>query len=321
MTTIEKASGILVSVGNTPALRLEQLFPQSDHEFFAKLEHMNPGGSIKDRSSIFILQEAINLGKVSPDTVIIESTSGNMGIGLAQACLYLGLKLVLVVDPLINPHTENLLKIYGATLVKVQDKDSTGSYLKARLEKVKHLLEDTKNSFWTDQYSNKANPEGQRKITAELLDQLSNKLDYLFVGTGTGGTITGCLNEIQARRLATVIVPVDVYGSKVFNAPTGNKKIPGIGAGQKSSFFSTGDLGEPVYINDEQIIEGCWKLLRREAILAGGSTGAVVSAIEKTLMKIPTKSSIAFFISDRGERYLDTIYSKKWVLENFQLEF
>lgn len=320
MISIEKANGILAAIGSTPTIKLEQLFPQTDHDYYAKLEYLNPGGSLKDRSSSRMVQEAITLGKISAETILIESTSGNMGVGLAKTCLYFGLKLILVIDPLINRHTEKLLKTYGAELVKVQNKDSTGSYLQARLEKVIDLLRDTKNAYWTNQYENESNPIAQRNITGELLDQLKNKLDFLFVGTGTGGTIAGCLKEIQTRGLSTEIIPVDVFGSKIFNAPSGNKKIPGIGASQKSRFFSTEDLGDPVYINDEESIEGCWQLLRREAILAGGSTGSVVSAIEKSLLKFPARSSIAFFISDSGERYLDTIYSKNWVSEHFQLE-
>ncbi|MEX2564383.1 MAG: 2,3-diaminopropionate biosynthesis protein SbnA [Cyclobacteriaceae bacterium] len=315
----DNINGIFAAVGNTKLLRLDRIFPESGLEIYAKLENLNPGGSFKDRSSINIIQKAINLGKITKNTVIIESTSGNMGVGLAQACLYFGLKLILVIDPLINPHTEKLLVTFGARLIRVKQKDDSGSYLMSRLDKVKSLVKQEPNSFWTNQYENNSNPEAQRLIARELLDQMDNKLDYLFVGTGTGGTIMGCLREIQYRGLETIVVPVDVMGSKIFDAPKGNKKIPGIGAGQKSNFILPEYLHLPVYVDDRESVMGCRKLLQREAILAGGSTGAVVAAISKMRCHLRKNSKIAFLISDSGERYLTTIYDNDWVYKNLKL--
>lgn len=294
------ATGILSAIGNTSTIRLERLFPEYDNPIFAKLEYLNPSGSVKDRTSFTILQKAFALGEINSESIIIESTSGNMGVGLAQICKFFGLRLILVVDPLINPATEKLLKAYGAEIHKVNQPDESGTYLEARLAHIKELQQEFTNSFWTNQYSNPNALLAHQHTVEELVMQIPQSLDYLFLATSTCGTIMACAREIKKRNLNTKIIPVDALGSKIFGDQSGKRKIPGMGASRKSDFLDCSILEKPIHIDDRESIAGCKQLMDREAILAGGSTGAVVSAIKKALPHIPSNASIAFLIADRG---------------------
>jgi N-(2-amino-2-carboxyethyl)-L-glutamate synthase len=314
------ATGILSAIGFTPTIRLERLFPEYDNPIYTKLEYLNPSGSVKDRTSFTIIQEAFKSGHINSETIIIESTSGNMGVGLAQICKYFGLRLILVVDPLINAATKKLLEIYGAEIHIVHQADESGTYLGARLAHINELQEKYTNSFWTNQYSNPNTLLAHQRTIGELVSQISQPLDYLFMATSTCGTVMGCAQEIKRRNLTTKVIPVDALGSKIFSDQSGIRKIPGMGASRKSDFLDSSILEKPIHIDDLGSIEGCRKLMDREAILAGGSTGAVVTAIGKSIAQLPTNASIAFIIADRGERYLDTIYSEKWVKENINFQ-
>ncbi|MEP0713110.1 2,3-diaminopropionate biosynthesis protein SbnA [Algoriphagus sp.] len=320
MQSINNHSGILSAIGNTPVARLERLFAEFEVDVYAKLEYLNPSGSIKDRTSYILLTEAIEANLINSETVIIESTSGNMGVGLAQACKYLGLKLILVVDPLINPSTEKLLNLYGANVHKVSGADESGTYLAARLAYISELQTNIPNSFWTNQYSNKNTLKAHRDTISELKAQLGGELDYLFVPTSTCGTIMSCALALADEQMDTKLIPVDAVGSKIFSDQSGKRKIPGMGASRKSDYLIESMLEVPEMINDHESIVGCHRLMEREAILAGGSTGAVVAAIAKRIDTIPKNSKIAFFISDRGERYLDTIFSSDWVREHISAD-
>jgi cysteine synthase A len=243
-----------------------------------------------------------------------------MGVGLAQICKYFGLRLILVVDPLINPATEKLLEIYGAEIHKVNQADESGTYLGARLAHINELQAKFANTFWTNQYSNTDTLLAHQQTITELVQQIPQTLDYLFMSTSTCGTMMGCAHEIKRQNLTTKVIPVDALGSKIFSDQAGIRKIPGMGASRKSDFLDRSILEEPIHIEDIQSIAGCKQLMDREAILAGGSTGAVVSAIERSLPLLPSNSSVAFFIADRGERYLDTIFSEEWVQENINFQ-
>ncbi|MHA7128727.1 2,3-diaminopropionate biosynthesis protein SbnA [Algoriphagus namhaensis] len=311
---VRNFSGILSGIGHTPTVKLLQLFPAYRLDIFAKLEYLNPSGSIKDRTACMLLQKGIEAGQINGDTVILESTSGNMGVGLAQACKYLGLKLILVVDPLINTATEKLLRLYGAELHKVDHPDESGTFLQARLKKIENLQKCISNSFWTNQYRNQATLLAHKQTIQELIRETGEDLDYLFVATSTCGTIMSCSQALRRQGLRTKLIPVDAEGSKIFEDRIGQRKIPGMGASRKSDFLDRSQVEAPLFISDSESVAGCRLLLEREGILAGGSTGSVVSAISKMLDKIPDHSKVAFFVSDRGERYMDTVYSEDWVL-------
>ncbi|AKP51567.1 2,3-diaminopropionate biosynthesis protein SbnA [Cyclobacterium amurskyense] len=311
------ASNIVATIGETPLVRLDKLFPDSHASFYGKLEAANPSGSLKDRTSIFIVKKALEEGRINRGDTIIESSSGNMALGLAQACIHYGLKLIVVVDPNLNAHTEKLLKTYGARLEYVKTPAKKGGFLAARLNRVQELLQAIPNSFWTNQYGNPNNPLAHHKTIDEIMRDLGGAVDYLFVSTSTCGTLMGYADYIKEHNLGTKVIAVDALGSVLFGGKAAPRLIPGHGAGVQSQFVDTDKFEGHVKVSDLDCIEGCWSLLKKEGILCGGSTGGVIAAIDRYIKYIPNSSNCVFLLADRGERYLDTIYNPDWVLSNF----
>src|SRR5215469_811510 len=201
---------ILSTIGNTPFVRLTNVLPDCRFRIFAKLEGFNPGGSAKDRPALHILYEAIGTGAVKTGTVVIESSSGNLGIGLAQACRYLGLRFTCVVDPKTTAQNIRILKAYGAEIDLVSEPDpATGEFLQARINRVQTLLQTIEDSFWTNQYANELNAQAHYRSTMhEIARELNGRLDYLFVSTSTCGTLRGCAEYILDHRMNTKIFAV-----------------------------------------------------------------------------------------------------------------
>ncbi|KGE13761.1 2,3-diaminopropionate biosynthesis protein SbnA [Sphingobacterium deserti] len=315
--TKQFADNILACIGNTPLVKMDKLFPDLPMAIFGKLEMLNPGGSIKDRSAKHILDCAMQAGLINKDSVIIESTSGNMGIGLARICHYHGLKLMLVTDPHINPLAEKILKTFGAEIVKVDKHDGKGGYLNSRLEKVAELLHNTPNSFWPDQYHNADNPAAHRQTFREIVQSMGAAPDYLFVPTSTCGTLRGFADAIAEQHALTKVIAVDAEGSLIFQDKAKPRMIPGMGASRKSHFLDMQQIHDVVHVSDEECIAGCRHLLDTESILAGGSSGAVVMAIKKYMANVENDATIVALIPDSGERYLDSVYSEEWIQKHF----
>jgi 2,3-diaminopropionate biosynthesis protein SbnA len=311
--------GILSTIGNTPLIRLRKAYPHLKFDLFAKMESLNPGGSIKDRPAITILEEGIRSGAVGPDTVVIESSSGNMGVGLAQACRYHDLRFVCVVDIKSTAQNIKVLRAYGAEIDFVTEPDPlTGEFLPARLNRVRTLLNEVADSFWPNQYANRHNSLAHYTTTmTEIATALNNNLDYLFVGTSTCGTMRGCCEYIRDHGLKTRIVAVDAFGSLIFSPTKGHRMLPGLGAGVRPPLCDPEMVWECVHVSDLDCVVGCRLLAAREAILAGGSSGGVISAVELISDRIPAGSVCAVILPDRGERYLDTVFNDEWVHEHF----
>jgi 2,3-diaminopropionate biosynthesis protein SbnA len=310
-------SGILSTIGHTPLVELKKLYPNLAVKVHAKLEMVNPGGSIKDRPAWLMLSKALEEGKLKKGATVIESSSGNMAIGLAQACRYLNLNLMVVVDPKINNHTRQILQAYGAGIETVTEADAHDNYLNARLNRIQELLDSIPDSYWPNQYANKNNPAAHYHTMQEIVHALPQPPDYLLVATSTCGTIMGCANYLRHHQLNTKIVAVDAVGSVIFGTSAADRLVPGHGAGRPSDLLDKDAVDDVLHITDEECVTGCRRLLQREAILAGGSSGAVVMAIEKMESKIPAGSTCALILPDSGERYLDTIFNDDWVAEHF----
>src|ERR1700754_2424980 len=202
--------GILATVGQTPLIELTRILEEVPVRLFAKLESFNPGGSSKDRPASFIIRQGIADGTIGPDTVVIESSSGNMGIGLAQACAYFGLRFICVVDEKTTKQNADILKAYGAEVDVVTEPDLvTGEFLQARINRVKSLLASNEGSFWPDQYANQYNAIAHHQTMHEIAAALDGKLDYLFCATSTCGTLRGCAEYARMRKLKTRIIAVD----------------------------------------------------------------------------------------------------------------
>jgi cysteine synthase A len=311
-------TGILSAIGNTPLVELTKVFGKTPFRLYAKLESLNPGGSIKDRPAFKILSEGMRSGEISPDAVVVESSSGNMGIGLAQACSYFGLRFICVVDPKTTAQNIRLLKTYGAHIDKVTEPDlATGEYLQARINRVKELVATIKNAYWPNQYANTNNSNVHHQTMREIVEALGGRLDMMFCATSTCGTLRGCAEYVRAHGLKTRIIAVDAVGSVIFGGERGKRLVPGHGAAFRPALFKPNLADECVQVTDLECITGCRLLARREAILSGGSSGAVIMAINHLRPFIASDSVCAAILPDRGERYLDTIYSDEWVQRHF----
>jgi cysteine synthase A len=241
-----------------------------------------------------------------------------MGIGLAQACSYFGLRLICVVDPKTTSQNLRLLRAYGAELDLVPEPDPvTGEFLKARLDRVQLLLATIDNSFWPNQYANLRNAQAHYQTMHEIVAALDQPVDYVFCATSTCGTLRGCAEYVRQQRLPTKVIAVDAIGSVIFGGPGAKRLIPGHGAGVRPQLFEEGLATRYITVSDLDCVVGCRRLAHKEAILAGGSSGAIMTAVDAMKGDIRDGETCAVILPDRGERYLDTIYSDKWVMEHF----
>lgn len=306
--------GIFQTIGCTPQIPLRRLFEQESFDVFGKLEMMNPGGSSKDRSALNMIREAIKRGDLHTNSVVIESSSGNLGISLAHICRYLGLRFICVVDPRTTAQHIAIIRSFGGEIELVAHKDKdTGEYLPARILRVNELLQEIPNSYWTNQYGNPDNYRAHELTTMpEIIDTLEN-VDYLFCGVSTCGTIRGCMEYIHKNNLSTTLVAVDAQGSIIFGGNKGPRQFPGLGAGLVPALYHPDIADMVVHVSDMACVQGCRDLLHYESIMAGASSGGVIAAIQSMKLSIPAGSICVAILPDRGERYLNTVYDPNWI--------
>jgi len=313
------AGGILGAIGGTPLVQLEKIFGATHFDCFAKLEGLNPAGSSKDRPSVAIIERALQTGEINSDTLIIESSSGNTGIGLAMVCAYHGLRFRCLIDPKVTQLNVDILRAYGAEIEMIGHPDqATGELLPAKLKRIEEIVGQVANSFWVNQYASSENSGAHYRSTVKeiLRDLDGRKLDYLFIATGTCGTIRGCLDYLVSHSYPTRVVAVDALGSQIFSNHKHNRLMPGLGSAICPQLTPTEDVYKILHVNDIDCVVGCRRLVQTEAILAGGSSGGVISAVKQMSKEIPEGSTVVVLLPDRGERYLDTVYSDDWVREN-----
>jgi cysteine synthase A len=307
--------GVLGAIGDTPLVALKRYLDNPSIHVWAKLEASNPGGSAKDRPAARMLSDALDEGLIAAGGTVIESTSGNMGVGLAQACRYHGLSLICVVDTRAHDTNVRTLRALGADVRVVSEPDpETGDLLAARLACVAQLLETTPDSFWPNQYANASNPEAHAAGTMREIDEsLNGDIDYVFVATSTTGTLRGCSDYLLAHRRATRVVAVDAVGSALFGGDRAARQLPGFGAGVETKLSRSAVYDRLVRVRDVDCVVGCRRLVAREAILAGGSSGAVASALRSMAPDMPDGSRCALIFPDGGAGYLRTLYDDDWV--------
>ena len=306
---------ILDAVGQTPLVRLERLFGAAPFQVWAKLEGANPGGSAKDRPALAILEAAMASGEVRASTLVVEASSGNTAIGLAQACAYHGLRFLCLVDVKTTAQNLAILRAYGAELEMTTEPDpKTGELLPAKLERIQTLLDGPDDVFWTNQYDNLENPGAHTRNTyPEILEALGGPPDYLFCATATCGTLRGCLDGIRQHGSPTRLVAVDALGSQIFASHKQHRPIPGLGSAIRPSLCPSDGIERVIHVGTADCVLGCHRLVLEEAILAGGSSGGVIAAVEKMTADIPPGARCVAILPDRGERYLDTVFDDQWV--------
>lgn len=305
--------GIAGAIGGTPLIRLRRLYRDEPFKVYGKLEWMNPGGSAKDRSALYMLRGAIRRGEVKAGGTIVESSSGNLGISLAQLCAYLGLRFVCVADPRTTARHLQIIRSYGAEIELVTTPDpQTGEYLPARIRRAQELAREIPGAYWTNQYANPDNALAHAETTMREIGERLGAADYLFCGVSSCGTIRGCRDYIRAQGWPTRIVAVDAEGSRLFGGAPGRRRFPGLGAAQVPALHEEGLADIVVRVSDAECVRGCRELVRHEAILAGASSGGVVAAVRRLRAEIPAGAVCAAILPDRGERYLDTVYDDEW---------
>jgi cysteine synthase A len=296
-------SNIAEHVGRTPVLELSRLTAELDVQLFAKLEAFNPGGSVKDRIGVAMIEAAEREGQIEPGrTTIVEATSGNTGIALAFVCAAKGYDLVLTLPEGMSREREALLRLYGA---RVELTHSLGGMNEA--VDLARALAARDDYFVPDQFSNPANPEIHRRTTGpELWEALDGQLDVFVAGVGTGGTITGVGEFLKERNPSCRIVAVEPSSSPVLSGGRpGPHRIQGIGAGFVPAVLNREILDEVIAVSDEEAITMAWALARREGVLAGMSCGAAVHAALMLARRPELRGArIATVLPDSGERYI-----------------
>ncbi|WP_304364767.1 2,3-diaminopropionate biosynthesis protein SbnA [Brevibacillus dissolubilis] len=313
-TVNQVSDSIVACVGKTPLVQLKRLFADSGVDVFAKMELMNPGGSMKDRPARYIIEQGLLDGTIHSGTHLIESTSGNLGIAIATIARVYGLTFTCVVDPKITKTNLNIIKALGANIEMVQEPDDQGGYLKTRIKRVKELVEMTPNAYWINQYANQRNWQAYYHGTAsEIVEQLNAPVDYLVMAVSTTGSILGTSRRLREANPNLKVIAVDAYGSVIFGTPSAPRELPGIGSSRVPELFSRDEMDAVIHVNDRQSVEGCRSLLEAEGIFAGGSSGALIYALKKLVPTLPAGSRVVTILPDRGDRYLDSVYDEAWV--------
>lgn len=295
-----KADNILQTIGNTPHVRLSKLFP--GHEVWIKLEKNNPGASIKDRIALSMIEDAEQKGILNKDSVIIEPTSGNTGIGLALVAAVKGYKLILVMPESMSIERRRLMSLYGAEFVLTPREKG----MKGAIEKAQELAAETPNAWIPQQFDNAANTEVHRKTTArEIIADFSDGLDYVITGVGTGGHITAIAEVVKEALPNLKVFAVEPELSPVLSggAPSPHP-LQGLGAGFVPSILNKEALDGVITVGKEEAFDYAQRLAKEEGILVGISTGAALAAVAKKLPEIPQGSKVLTFNYDTGERYL-----------------
>jgi cysteine synthase A len=303
-------NSILETIGNTPLVRVNKLATAGGGEVVAKLESFNPLSCVKERIAASMIEAAEKAGKIKKDTVIIEPTSGNTGIGLAMVCAVKGYKLVLTMPETMSIERRKLLKILGAELVL---SDGTKG-MKGAIAKAEELAKENPNSFIPQQFDNPANPAIHRTTTAqEILRDTDGKVDYFVAGVGTGGTVTGVGQVLKAEVKSVKIVAVEPDASPVLSGGNpGPHKIQGIGAGFVPSVLDRSVIDEVIRVKDDDAGATARELAKSEGMLVGISGGAAMWAALQIAKRPEAKGKrIVVLLPDTGERYLST-----WLFEN-----
>jgi cysteine synthase len=298
-------TNIAAHVGRTPMVELTRLLPEGSARLFAKLEAFNPGGSVKDRIGVSMIEAAERDGIIAPGrTTIVEATSGNTGIALAFVCAAKGYDLVLTMPQGMSREREGLLRLYGA---RVEITESLGGMNEA--VDAARALASRADVFLPDQFSNPANPEIHRRTTGpEILEALGGGVDAFVAGVGTGGTITGAGEVLKAHDDRCRIIAVEPSASPVLSGGRpGPHKIQGIGAGFVPAVLNREVLDEVIRVDDEDAIHTARELARREGVLAGISGGAAMwAALEVARRPESRGDRIVVILPDSGERYVST---------------
>jgi cysteine synthase A len=300
--TLRAQTDITKLIGHTPLVRLNRLAPAGGAAIYAKVESANPGGSVKDRICLNMINEAERSGRLKPGSTIVEPTSGNTGIGLSLVAAVRGYRVILVMPDSMSTERVSLLTSYGAELVLTPGWES----MRGSIKEAECIVAQHPSYFMPDQFSNPANPDAHRKTTAiEIWDALGGTFDAFVAGVGTGGTITGCGEVFKERTAIIQVVAVEPSGSPVLSGgDSGPHKIQGIGAGFIPQVLNQKILDRVVTVTDNDAYQTSKLLAKQEGLLVGISSGANVWAAQKIAQELGPGKSVVTVLCDTGERYI-----------------
>ncbi|KPL19903.1 MAG: cysteine synthase [Anaerolineae bacterium SM23_84] len=296
---------ITETMGNTPLVRLNRVTEGLEATVLAKLEYFNPLASVKDRIAVSMIEAAERAGKIKEDTILVEPTSGNTGIGLAFVCAAKGYRLILVMPETMSKERRSLLRAMGAELILTPG----SSGMTGAIREAEQLVQLDERYLMLQQFKNPANPEIHRRTTAEeIWRDTDGKVDILVAGVGTGGTITGVAEVLKQRKPSFQAIAVEPTGSPVLSGgKPGPHKIQGIGAGFVPDVLRVDLIDEVITVENEEAMQMARRLAREEGIVTGISAGAAAHAALKVAARAENKNKMIVFIAcDTGERYLST---------------
>ncbi|WP_237165217.1 2,3-diaminopropionate biosynthesis protein SbnA [Pandoraea vervacti] len=315
----------------TPTLRVDGEFLRPTVPVFAaidnlcpatvhlKLEGLNAAGSIKLKTALQLIDDLEATRRVHADTQIVESSSGNLGVALAMVCANRGYRFVCVTDPNTSRQAVKAMQAVGARVVRVERRDAQGGYLGTRIAWIREQVARDPRWLWINQYANQENWRAHFRWTAPEIFSAYPDVDHLFVGAGTTGTLLGCLHYVRAHRLPTRVVAVDAVGSVTFGGPPGPRRIPGLGTSCRPPLCDLPDVELPdaiVHVPEDDTLRMCHTLAKR-GLVVGGSTGSVLSAVQRSALDIAASDTVVAIAPDMGDKYLDTIYDAQWTANAF----
>ncbi len=311
---------ILSVIGNTPLVRLSKLSKGLEPTILCKLEFLNPGGSVKDRIGITMIQDAISKGILGEGGTVVEPSSGNTGVGLALACIKIGLNLIVTMPDKMSDEKRRVLEAYGAKVL-VCPTDRPVGHPEQYISVAQRITRETPNSFMPNQYRNPVNPQTHYLTTGrEIWEQTEGKITHFVAGVGTGGTISGTGKYLKERNPSVKVVGADPIGSlylyklnKGVEPDLHQYKVEGIGEDFVPDTIDLSLIDEIIQISDRESYQMARRLAREEAFLAGSSSGTAIAATMKLAERLSKDDLVVTILPDRGERYLSKLYNDDWM--------
>ena len=301
MSRLRVADDITQLVGETPMLQLKHLVPSGSADVFAKLEYLNPGGSVKDRAAIGIIRRAEQEGKLKPGGTIVEATAGNTGIGLALIGVNRGYKVRLFVPERFSEEKVKIMRALGAEVIRTPDAEG----MQGAIQQAKKLVATDSSAFMAGQFENPANPDYHYETTArEIFEQMNGRVDAVVLGCGTSGTFTGIARYLKGKSPAVLAIAVETQGSTLGGGQPGPHKVEGIGTSFTPKTFDRSVCDEVMMVMDDEAFGMVKTLAAQEGVLAGSSGGAAVFASLKIAKRLGSGKRVVTIVPDSAERYL-----------------
>ena len=322
LMTMKYAENILELIGNTPLVKVNKITEGLKPTILLKLEYLNPGGSSKDRIAIAMIEDAEKKGLLQPGGTIIEPTSGNTGVGIAMAAAIKGYKVIFTMTDKVSKEKELILRAYGAEIIR-RPADLPHNHPDDYYHTAERLAKEIPNAFFPDQYTNPENPNAHYRTTGpEIWKDTKGKITHFVVGLGTGGTVTGTGRYLKEQNKQIKIIGVDtegsVYHSRFYKTPDkpGADKIEGIGHTYIPGNLDLSLVDDIVVVSDKEAFITARKVVRKEGILIGGSSGATVAAALKVAKSLTKDDVVVVLLPDSGKSYISKMFNDEWMKEN-----